>query len=139
MKLLLRRAGTTVPSRLASPIGRYKYAASDNPFGHPSSASCYTAIYTILAPRFGSKAMEDRERKALIEMEDKMIRRLRFLVNLTFATIAQDDSLTLEQAWEHVNALKGSAVAMFPGKEATFDLIYMPSFSRLLAERYGAN
>ena len=83
--------------------------------------------------------MEDRERKALIEMEDKMIRRLRFLVNLTFATIAQDDSLTLEQAWEHVLALKGAAVAMFPGKEGTFDLLYMPRFSRLLAERYGAN
>jgi hypothetical protein len=84
-------------------------------------------------------AMEDRELKALIELEDKMIRRLRFLVNLTFATIAQDDSLTLEQAWEHVLALKGAAVAMFPGKEATFDLLYMPRFSRLLAERYGAN
>ncbi len=83
--------------------------------------------------------MEDRERKAQIEMEDKLIRRLRFLVNLTFATIAQDDSITLEQAWEHVVALKGAAVAMFPGKEETFDLIYMPRFSRLLAERYGAN
>jgi hypothetical protein len=83
--------------------------------------------------------MEDRERKALIELEDKLIRRLRFLVNLTFATIAQDDSLTLEQAWEHVLALKGAAVAMFPGKEETFDLLYMPRFSRLLAERYGAN
>jgi len=83
--------------------------------------------------------MEDSERKALIELEDKLIRRLRFLVNLTFATIAQDDSLTLEQAWEHVLALKGAAVAMFPGKEATFDLIFMPRFSRLLAERYGAN
>ncbi len=83
--------------------------------------------------------MEDRERKAQIELEDKMIRRLRFLVNLTFATIAQDDSLTLEQAWEHVVALKGAAVAMFPGKEETFDLIYLPRFSRLLAERYGAN
>ena len=35
--------------------------------------------------------------------------------------------------------LKGAAVAMFPGKEETFDLIYMPRFSRLLAERYGAN
>jgi len=83
--------------------------------------------------------MENNERKALIELEDKLIRRLRFLVNLTFATIAQDDSLTLEQAWEHVLALKGAAVAMFPGKEATFDLLYMPRFSRLLAERYGAN
>jgi len=83
--------------------------------------------------------MEDRDRKVLIELEDKLIRRLRFLVNLTFATIAQDDSLTLEQAWEHVLALKGAAVAMFPGKEETFDLLYMPRFSRLLAERYGAN
>jgi hypothetical protein len=83
--------------------------------------------------------MEDRERKALIEAEDKLIRRLRFLVNLTFATIAQDDSLTLEQSWEHVLALKGAAVAMFPGKEDTFDLLYMPRFSRLLAARYGAN
>ncbi len=83
--------------------------------------------------------MDDRERKAQIAMEDKMIRRLRFLVDLTFATIAQDNSLTLDQAWEHVLALKGAAVAMFPGKEGAFDLIYMPRFSRLLAERYGAN
>ena len=36
-------------------------------------------------------------------------------------------------------ALKGAAVAMFPGKEETFDLIYLPRFSRLLAERFGAN
>ncbi len=83
--------------------------------------------------------MEDRERAAKIELENKMIRRLRFLVDLTFATLAQDDSLTLEEAWDHVNALKGAAVAMFPGKEHTFDLIYMPRFSRLLAERFGAN
>lgn len=84
-------------------------------------------------------SMEDRERAAKIELENKMIRRLRFLVDLTFATIAQDNSLTLDEAWEHVLALKGAAVAMFPGKEGTFDLIHMPRFSRLLAERYGAN
>jgi len=28
---------------------------------------------------------------------------------------------------------------MFPGKGQTFDLVYMPRFSRLLAERFGAN
>jgi hypothetical protein len=83
--------------------------------------------------------MANDDRAAKIEHEDKMIRRLRFLVELTFATIAQDNALTLDQAWEHVIALKGAAVAMFPGKEETFDLIYMPRFSRLLAERYGAN
>ena len=84
-------------------------------------------------------ADHDSDRAAKIEHENKMIRRLRFLVELTFATIAQDHDMTLEQGWEHVLALKGAAVAMFPGKEETFDLIYMPRFSRLLAERFGAN
>jgi hypothetical protein len=83
--------------------------------------------------------MPDDNRAAQIEHENKMIRWLRFLVDLTFATIAQDHDLTLEQAWEHVTALKRAAVSMFPGKEDTFDLIYMPRFSRLLAERFRAN
>jgi hypothetical protein len=81
----------------------------------------------------------DDTRKMEIENENKLIRRLRFLVDLTFATLAQDNDLTLDQAWEHVIALKGAALAMFPGKEETFDLIYLPRFSRLLAERFGAN
>jgi hypothetical protein len=83
--------------------------------------------------------MAQDERAAKIEEENRNIRRLRFLVNLTHATIAQDGSMTLEQAWEHVRALKGAAVAIFPGKEETFDLIYLPRFSRLLAERFRAN
>jgi hypothetical protein len=83
--------------------------------------------------------MNDDELTAQIAHENKMIRRLRFLVELTFATIAQDHSLTLEQAWDHVRALKATAVAMFPGKDETFDLLYLPRFSRLLAERFRAN
>jgi hypothetical protein len=94
----------------------------------PATSACGTGI-----------AMTDNERAARIEHENKMIRRLRFLVELTFATIVQDDSMTLEQAWEHVHALKGAAVAMFPGKDDTFDLLYLPRFSRLLAERFRAN
>jgi len=80
-----------------------------------------------------------RASKIEIEHENKMIRRLRFLVDLTFATIAQDNDMTLELGWEHVLSLKGAAVAMFPGKEETFDLVYLPRFSRLLSERFGAN
>jgi hypothetical protein len=83
--------------------------------------------------------MSDSSLKAAIEQEEKMLRRLRFLVDLTFAIIAQDAAMTLDQGWEHVIALKGAAVAMFPGKEETFDLLYLPRFSRLLAERFGAN
>jgi hypothetical protein len=83
--------------------------------------------------------MPQDDRAALIAHEHKMIRRLRFLVDLTFATIAQDNSITLDEAWEHVRALKCAAVAMFPGKEATFDLVYLPRFSRLLQERFNAS
>jgi len=83
--------------------------------------------------------MSDDERTTQIAHENKLIRRLRFLVELTFATIAQDHSMTLEQAWDHVRALKGAAVTMFPGKDDTFDLLYLPRFSRLLAERFRAN
>lgn len=83
--------------------------------------------------------MDDDNRAAELAHEQKMIRRLRILVDLTTALIAQDGSLTLEQGWEHVQALKAAAVAMFPGKDEVFDLIYLPRFSRLLAERFGAN
>ena len=79
------------------------------------------------------------DRDQMIANETKMIRRLRILAELTTALIAQDQSLTLEQGWEHVEALKGAALAMFPGKGEVFDLVYLPRFSRLLAERFGAN
>ena len=41
--------------------------------------------------------MSDDDRTAQIAHENKMMRRLRFLVELTFATIAQDDTMTLEE------------------------------------------
>jgi hypothetical protein len=83
--------------------------------------------------------MPDEDRAALIALENKLLRRLRFLVDLIFATIAQDHTMTLEEAWEHVRSLKAAAVTMFPGKDSTFDLIYLPRFSRLLAEKFRAN
>jgi hypothetical protein len=79
------------------------------------------------------------ERTRMIADETRLIRRLRILADLTTALIAQDSSLTLEQGWQHVEALKAAAMAMFPGKEEVFDLVYLPRFSRLLAERFGAN
>jgi hypothetical protein len=99
----------------------------------------FDGIIAIHHRRTEISLMAEDERAAKIEHENKMIRRLRILVDLTFAVIAQDNDMTLEQGWEHVLALKGAAVAMFPGKEDTFDLIYLPRFSRLLAERFGAN
>jgi len=83
--------------------------------------------------------MPDEDRAAQIALENKLLRRLRFLVDLVFATIAQDNTMTLEEAWEHVRSLKAAVVTMFPGKDDTFDLIYLPRFSRLLAEKFRAS
>jgi hypothetical protein len=102
-------------------------------------SASFNGIIAIHHRRTENALMAEDDRTAKIAHENKMIRRLRILVDLTFAVIAQDNDMTLEQGWEHVLALKGAAVAMFPGKEETFDLIYLPRFSRLLAERFGEN
>src|SRR5216683_4818190 len=133
MKLLFRRTWFTARKGC-----HHVYRETRPPPVH-ITARAVDDIISLQTIQMENAVMADEDRASQIEHENKMIRRLRFLVELTFATIAQDHDLTLDQAWEHVNALKGAAVAMFPGKEDTFDLIYLPRFSRLLAERFRAN
>ncbi len=73
-----------------------------------------------------------------IEAEDRRVRQLRTVVHLALGAIAQTE-MTLADAEAMVSAVRGTALRLFPGKEFTFDLIYMPRFRRLLAERYGLN
>ena len=70
-----------------------------------------------------------------LEEEDRRVRQLRMAVNLALSVIGQTD-LTLDQAQEMVAATRGMALRLFPGKELAFDLIYLPRFRRLLAERF---
>jgi hypothetical protein len=71
-----------------------------------------------------------------LEEEDRRVRQLRIAVGLALSVIGQTD-MTLEQAQEMVAATRGMALRLFPGKELAFDLIYLPRFHRLLAERFG--
>lgn len=71
-----------------------------------------------------------------LEEEDRRVRQLRTVVHLALCVIAQTD-MELADAAELVSAVRGTAMQLFPGKEFAFDLIYMPRFRRLLAERYG--
>jgi hypothetical protein len=82
-------------------------------------------------PRFDSHG---RIVEAIAE-EQKKINRLRLLVDLTMGVIMQSD-LPLAEAQEMVEGLKKCAVALFPGKEGTFELIYRPRFNRLIMEKY---
>ncbi len=79
--------------------------------------------------------MIDQDKKRAIAEENKNIKRLRFCADLSYALIAQGD-LSFEEASQVIASLKRIALSLFPGKEATFDLIYRPRFRRLLVEKY---
>ena len=51
------------------------------------------------------------------------------------AYLAQTN-LPLEEAQAVVEGVKRQALRLFPEKEETFDLIYLPRFRRLLREKY---
>ena len=71
-----------------------------------------------------------------LEEEDRRVRQLRTVVHLALSVIAQTE-MDLADAEDMVSAVRGAALRLFPGKEFAFDLIYLPRFRRLLAERYG--
>jgi hypothetical protein len=70
-----------------------------------------------------------------IDDESRRIRRLRILVQLTVATIA-DGGLSPEEAAGMIAATRRVALEMFPGKERAFDLIYRPQFQRVMHAVY---
>ncbi len=68
--------------------------------------------------------------------EGKLIRRLQLMMNLVMQTIAQDGSLTIDEASQMIADSKKAALAMFPDKELAYEIIWRPRFQRLLRERF---
>ena len=68
--------------------------------------------------------------------EQKRLRRLQFMMNMVMQTIAQDRTLTVDEASQMIADSKRAALGMFPGKELAYDLIWKPRFQRLMRERF---
>ncbi len=68
--------------------------------------------------------------------ELRRLRRLQLMMNLVTQVIAQDPKLTVEEASQMVADSRTAALAMFPGKELAYDLLYRPRFQRLMRERF---
>ena len=68
--------------------------------------------------------------------EQKLIRRLQMMMNMVMGVIAQDGSLSYDDAAAMVADARTAALAMFPGKELAYDLIWRPRFQRLMRERF---
>ncbi len=68
--------------------------------------------------------------------EQKLIRRLQMMMNMVMQVIAQDGSLSIDEASQMIADSRKAALAMFPGKELAYDLIWRPRFQRLMRERF---
>lgn len=68
--------------------------------------------------------------------EAKLIRRLQMMMNMVMQVIAQDGTLTIEDASQMIADARSAALAMFPDKELAYDLIWRPRFQRLMRERF---
>lgn len=76
--------------------------------------------------------------KEEIDEESRRVRRLRIVVHLSLSLIAQGN-LPFEEAQEIAAATRRMALALFPGKEEVYDLIFRPKFQQLIAEVYRLN
>ena len=83
-------------------------------------------------PERSRQAMPLSER----EEEAKKIRRLQIMMSMVMSVISQDPDLTVEEASEMVANTKRAALAMFPDKEFTYDILYKPRLQRLMNERF---
>ncbi len=73
-----------------------------------------------------------------VKEENRKLRFLRLLVDLSIISIQEDD-LTHEEALKKIEEVKRAALHLFPEKELAFELIYRPRFQRAIAARFGAS
>lgn len=85
-----------------------------------------------------TNSLSDEIRQTPEELKDEQrkLRRLQIMVNMVMSVIGQDLTLTIDEAAEMVADTRRAALAMFPGKELAFDLIYKPRLQRLMRERF---
>lgn len=68
--------------------------------------------------------------------EARLLRRLQIMMNMVTGVIAQDNTLSYDEAASMIADARTAALTMFPGKELAYDLIWKPRFQRLMRERF---
>ena len=71
-----------------------------------------------------------------LQEESRKIRRFQMVMSMVIQVIAQDPTVTVDEASEMVADTRRLALSMFPDKELAFNLIYWPRLQRLMRERY---
>jgi hypothetical protein len=68
--------------------------------------------------------------------EARLLRRMQMMMSMVMQTIAQDGSLSVDEASQMVADARSAALSMFPDKELAYELIWRPRFQRLMRERF---
>jgi len=76
------------------------------------------------------------EKESAVREEQRRIRKLRLLVDVTAQMLAEDESLALCEALRLVEAARNAALKLFPDKGDTFDLIVRPRLENIILERF---
>jgi hypothetical protein len=74
----------------------------------------------------------------MYDEEEKKMRRLKIIVDLTAAVLAQE-KLSIDEALDMMNATKCAVLRLFPDKEDTYDMIYGRRFDRILRARFAGS
>ena len=64
---------------------------------------------------------------------------MQMMMNMVMQVIAQDGSLSIDEASQMIADSKKAALAMFPDKELAYEIIWRPRFQRLMRERFRIN
>ena len=71
-----------------------------------------------------------------VRTEERRVRRLRLLVDVTAQVLAEDEKLTLCEALRLVEAARTAAQRLFPEGDDTFQLVVRPRLDRIIFERF---
>lgn len=70
-----------------------------------------------------------------LKEENRKLRHLRLLIDLTIQLLYQKQDLTLNESLDYLQKARRYAVYLFPEKGDVFDLIYRPRLLRVISER----
>ncbi len=68
--------------------------------------------------------------------EQKRLRRLRIVVDLTASVLSQEPALTLDAAWDLIQRAEAAVLNLFPDSRRQFDLLIRPRLARIVDERF---
>ncbi len=85
----------------------------------------------------GTRAMDAARMSRDEEQQERQkLRRLQAMMQLLLASIAQDRSMTVEEAAQAAANTRDAVLRMFPGRESTFNLLCRPRIQRAMRERF---